>query len=330
MLRPGLGLGLAMSQGSDRHILAIDIGGTKIRAGVVTIRPSGDGDGEIDSEVSAVITIDTAPAPGQSVLDRVAELADRYGRVDAIGVGAAGVINNGRVVAATDLIPGWAGSDIAARLRQVQDVPVAVLGDAHAHGLAEARLGAGRKHPSTLAVAVGTGIGGAFVRAGEPELGDHGVAGHIGHILHPDSADLVCTCGRIGHIEPLASGTGLATAYTVQSGERVSGAEVARRAAAGEHLAVGILRRAGTALGGAVGSLANVLDPGIIVFTGSVTQAGSIWWDAVRAAYRDTALAPIEATPLVPGELGDSAPLLGAALFVQEHTAQSQGFTAQE
>ena len=312
---------MPLSPNPGGRTLALDIGGTKIRAAIVT-----------ECEVVEVETIGTRPEGGESVLDRVARLAARYRDVAAVGVAAAGVVNDGRVTSATDLIPGWAGADIAGRLGDELGVPVAVLGDAHAHGLAEARFGAGRGVASTLTVAVGTGIGGAYVEAGSPALGDHGVAGHLGPVLHPESVGLVCSCGRVGHLEPFASGTGIVDAYARGgdapsgaeiggTGEPVSGAEIARRCEVGEERAVRVITRAGSALGSAIGSIANVLDPGIIVFSGSVTAAGSAWWQSLRAGYLESAMTPVAHTPLVRGELGDHAPLLGAAAFVKENAA---------
>lgn len=297
-------------------VLALDIGGTKIRAGVVdSVAVQDTSDAATVSAVSDVAEVPTRPVEGETVLDRVAELAARYRGhgVGAVGVAAAGVIRDGHVVSATDLIPGWAGSDIAGRIRDTLGVEVTVLGDAHAHGVAEARFGAGRGHDSALVVAVGTGIGGAWVRHGVPAVGEHGVAGHLGHLTHPDAIGLHCSCGRTGHIEAFASGTGIAEGYVRAGGQALTGTEISARASSGEPRAVQVLAAAGHALGSTLGSLANVLDPGIIVMTGSVTGAGGPWWDQLRAGYRTAAMDPVADTALVPGVLGDTAPLLGAA-----------------
>lgn len=288
-------------------VLAIDIGGTKIRAGRVR-----------EGEVVDAVVIPTAPAASESVLDRITELASRFSGIERVGVAAAGVIVDGRVTHATDLIPNWAGSDIVSRLCETLGVPVAVLGDAHAHGLGEATFGAGRRLESILTVAVGTGIGGAVVEHGAPTRGSHGVAGHIGHVLHPASAQLICSCGRVGHIEALASGPGIAEEFGRRNGGTHSGREVAELAAAGDPRAIEVLQYTAAALGEVIGSLANVIDPSLVVLSGSVSAAGDRWWDALRRGYRASAMDAVARVNLVPGELGDHAPLLGAAAFASQ------------
>ncbi|WP_182170948.1 ROK family protein [Flaviflexus equikiangi] len=287
-------------------ILAIDIGGTKVRAGLVD-----------ENSTSLVRTIATAPGPGEtSIMPSILRLVGEYSGYSSIAVASAGVISEGRVVSATDLIPHWAGTDIAGELA-VTGVPVSVLGDVHAHGLGEAVYGAARGHHSSLTVGVGTGIGGAYVSHDGPMVGAHGVAGHIGHVSHADARDLTCSCGRTGHIEPLSSGTGMVEAYERLTGELVSGRELDQRAENGDQSAISVLSGGGFALGDVLGSLANTLDPGIIVISGSVSRSAAFWWPSLIAGYRSSAMDPVSATPLVRGELGDDAPLLGAASYAK-------------
>ena len=91
---------------------------------------------------------------------------------------------------------------------------------------------------------------------------------------------------------------------------------MAARAAAGEELARRTLTDSARALGECVGGMGNLIDPDVIVVSGSVVKAGPIWWDALRAGFADSALALVKPTPLVEGELGGAAPLIGAAAAV--------------
>lgn len=91
------------------------------------------------------------------------------------------------------------------------------------------------------------------------------------------------------------------------------GAEIDRRAAAGDEAAIGAEERAGRALGEVMGSMCNMLDPACVILSGSVAQCGPAWSDAVRAAFAEQAMPPVAATPVVGGELGGDAPLVGAA-----------------
>lgn len=285
-------------------ILSVDIGGTKIRVGLV--------------EGEQVVETCSAPTPaaegGVRLLEEVVKLAQRFSGYRGVAVASAGVIKDGVVASATDLIKGWTGTDIAAVLRDALGVPVTVLGDVHAHGMGEATLGAGRDFDSCLTVAVGTGIGGAFVEEGRLQRGSHSLGGHIGHMDAIEAAGLVCSCGRDGHIEPMASGSGVAACYEALTGESATGREIDQRARDGEEAAQKVLYGSARALGRLLGSVANMIDPGVIVLSGSMTRSGDAWWEALREGYAASAMSLAQNTPVLLGTLGDDAPLIGAAV----------------
>lgn len=288
--------------------LAFDIGGTKIRAGLVEAERVWD-----------VREIPTFIDEGEtSILPSIIRLAQRYEGMERIAVAAAGVVRDGVITSATDLIPAWAGTDLEGEIRRAFGLPVGVLGDVHAHGVGEAAHGAARDHATSLTVGVGTGIGGAFIRHRKPATGANGVAGHVGHITHGAAKGLLCSCGRTGHIEPLASGTGLCQQYERATGELISGRELDARASGGDTIAIGTLETGGFALGEVLGSLANALDPGIIIVSGSVARSKEFWWPAVKEGFTSSAMDPVSGTDLVPGQLGDAAPLIGAAVFAKD------------
>ncbi|WP_026460877.1 ROK family protein [Schaalia suimastitidis] len=285
-------------------LLSIDIGGTKIRAGLV------EGDTVLDST-----TVPTPASQGaHAVMDAVVAMGKAYSGYDGIAVACAGVIANGTVISATDILPGWTGTPVAQRLSTAYGLPVTVLGDVHAHGMGEASLGAGTGYESSLTVAVGTGIGGAFVDAGRLHTGAHHLAGHIGHMATGYATGLLCSCGRYGHIEPLASGSGVMDRYEAAGGQRLSGRQIDERAQEGETLAQDILYGSARGLGEVLGSVANLLDPAVIILSGSMTRSGRAWWDALAQGYAQSAMDLAQKTPLVVGTLGDNAPLLGAAV----------------
>ena len=271
----------------------------------------------------------TAAAGAPAVLQRLVDLASsqlaELGAVDAIGVGSAGVVDSaqGMIVSSTDFIPGWTGQRLADALHKVQTAPVTVVNDVVAHGLGETHYGAGVGYSRVLSVGVGTGIGGALIVDGQPVFGAHDVAGHIGHVMHPLGRGVPCSCGTAcGHIEPVASGTGLATLYAMRCGDATTtianGRDVCELAEAGEPLAISVLTEAGHALGEALGGAANLIDPDVIVISGSVTNAGAVWWEALRAGFEDSALQRTRTIPLVEGVLGGNAPLIGAAAAARQ------------
>lgn len=337
-----------MSGGAQPTYLAFDIGGTKVASGFVTL-PTAAGDAPVVTGRCSIPT--EAARGGDDLKSRIVALAMRQLEqaaaedvtIAGIGIAAAGVPDSetGVIVAATDILPGWRGQRIYDAFANVTNLPVRMIGDVEAHGLGEASYGAGRGKGVVLSIGVGTGIGGAIVVDGGLFTGAHGVAGHAGHVPSALGRGFLCSCGtREGHIEPVASGTGLKNLYNrrleeahagadaadaaVEAGGDVpepvsSGADVAARAAAGEPLACAVLADSARALGECIGGMGNLVDPDVIVVSGSVVKAGPIWWDALRDGFAESALALVKPTPLVEGALGGDAPLIGAAAAVRQY-----------
>ncbi|WEV64933.1 ROK family protein [Bifidobacterium sp. ESL0732] len=329
-------------------ILAFDIGGTKIASGLVTL-PKTNGAGTTDSSDGSNRQIDKQPGVilsakiptlagrgGDDIISRLVKFTQEQLREckqcgitpDAIGIGSAGVVDSstGTILTATNLIPGWAGQHLADALEKTTGLPVHVIGDVGAHGLGEAKYGAGRGYNSVLSVGVGTGIGGAFIEDWKLCEGSHYAAGNIGHMPHPLGLGIRCSCGAKGHIEPVASGTGLATLYnrmkdlilTDDEKNKVpalsNGKEVSDLASSGDPTAIAVIQTSAHALGECIGGACNLMDPEVVVVSGSVTQAGLLWFNPLLEGFKDSALPAIRDTPLLQGSLGNEAPLIGAAV----------------
>lgn len=325
-------------------VLLLDIGGTKVAGGIAHYS-AGSGVAEAKPTITSLQKIPThASRGGADVAARIATFAasqiaaarDQGLAITGIGVASAGVVDPHarRITYANELMPGWTGTELGKILHQATSLPVEMLNDVHAHALGEATWGAGKNNTSALVVAVGTGIGGGFVHRpnGAPEVlfGGHNVAGHVGHFPHPLAAPFDCSCGRRGHVESVAAGTGLTRLYNhlltsagPQAGSlprATNGAEVSGFAAAGNAVARQALSQAGRALGETLGALANSVDPAVIILSGSMTHAGEQWWDGVQHGYRAQAMDPLLETPVVLGSLGSQAPLLGALSHLINHT----------
>lgn len=326
--------------------LAFDIGGTKIAYGLVTLPESACSKNIADAADTATANIADAAGcvipsvqeygsipteaskGGESIKNRLVELAkqilekaQKNGKtINGIGIAAAGVPNSktGEIVAATDILPGWRGQRIYDAFKSITDLPVYMIGDVGGHGLGEAIYGAGRGKSIVLSVGIGTGVGGAIIINGKLFTGAHSVAGHAGHVVSDLGVGFECSCGtHAGHIEPVASGTGLATLYNhnlpagVQKAE--NGYEVCVYANEGQPHAKETLAKSAKALGECIAGMANLIDPDVIVLSGSVVEAGNIWWDSMRAGFEDSALDLVKSTPIFKGKLGGTAPLIGAA-----------------
>lgn len=312
-------------------ILAFDIGGTKIASGVVQL-PSDDSG---RPKITLQDEIPTRPSEGG---DKVRERLIRFAasqlesakldglEIEGIGIAAAGVPDSttGEIISATDILPGWRGQQLYAAFAEITDLPVYMVGDVIAHGIGEAHYGAGRGSRKLLSIGVGTGIGGAIIIDGDPYLGAHGVAGHAGHMTSPLGQGFLCSCGSTeGHIEPVASGQGLANLYNRRAGRQLvsSGAQVAQLAQEGDKLATSTLSDSAEALGACIGGMANLIDPDGIVISGSVTKAGPVWWNALQKGFSHSALPLLSRILLVDGNLGGQAPLIGAAVAAHRHIA---------
>lgn len=295
-------------------VAAIDIGGTKIGAGLICTE-SGDITQFEDISTPARDGSGAVCAAAAQQLRKILET----GRAEAIGISTAGIVDtdSGVITSATDLIKNWAGTKLKNYFQNVCALPIFVLNDVHAHALGEAKWGVGKDYRSILSVAVGTGMGGAFVQDGHLLQGAHFAAGHIGHIVHPLAKGLECSCGGFSHIETVASGSGQVRFYNKGIPSALSpassGKEISNRAAQGEEYAQKILKETAHALGQVLGGLCNCFDPHAIILSGSVTRSGGEWLEQVRVGYSEIALPPMRSTPLLKGTLGSAAPLLGAS-----------------
>ena len=314
-------------------VIGVDIGGTKTAAGIVdaagTVHAANSRPTPATAGAAAILA--TAVALVESLLARARAAGLQP---VAVGIGSAGVIDarDGSVVSATDSLTGWAGTPLAAHLSRAAGLPAFAVNDVHAHNLGEQWQGASAGAESSLLVAVGTGVGGSLIVAGAPQRGARAVAGHVGHIASPyayddDGRALPCSCGRAGHVEAIASGPSIARLYRRSGGtDALTAREISVLAAAGDPVALRALTVGATAAGQAVGGLANVLDPDVVVIGGGVSAAGDLWWTPFLAALRSELMDPLTGLPVLPAVLGSNAALVGAAklafdrIKVQEET----------
>lgn len=305
-----------------RHVIGLDLGGTKTAGAVV------DGDGRIVSSSTVATPAQAGPdavlaAAAGLVASLRADALDAGVAVDALGIGAAGVIDSSRgaVVSATDAIRGWGGTELTAELTRRTGLPATAINDVHAHALGECWLGAGAGVPSVLFIGMGTGVGGSYVLNGECVEGASFTAGHVGHFASPFAYEagtfengLPCSCGGAGHVEAVASGPGIFSLFSRLGGVEAEDTRgVYRLAAAGHPIAAEALRRGATAAGSAIGGLANILDPHVVVVGGGLAFAGELWWDAMEQAARREFLRPLAGLPVVPAQLAETAAIRGAA-----------------
>ncbi|MFC0450057.1 ROK family protein [Rhodococcus jostii] len=287
--------------------LALDIGGTKIAAGLV------DADGTVPRPA-------TTPTPATGVADACAALLREVAgtaTITSVGIACAGPVDTVAGSASPINIAEWSGG--FGLVDAVQDlfpgVPARLAMDGAAAALGEHHHGAGRGVPDLLSLVVSTGIGGGVVLGGRIATGRTGNAGHIGHLVVPGGTE-PCTCGGVGCLETVASGPSSVRWARAHGWRGTTGVELARAAADGDDVAVAALDRAGTALGQAIASAAALLDVDLAVIGGGFAQAGPPLWDPMRrAAARHARLSFVANLRVVPAELGASGTLVGAGVL---------------
>ncbi|HVE93262.1 MAG TPA: ROK family glucokinase [Actinomycetota bacterium] len=306
--------------------IGIDLGGTKIAAGVV-------------DELGRVVRSERMP----SDLDDAAELEravrDLVGRLDApdaaaVGVGAAGIVDfeSGRYLYG----PNTGLRDVPMREVVAGAVgrPVVVDNDANCAAWAEHRFGAGKGTRHFICVTLGTGVGGGIVIDGRPYRGAHGGAAEIGHMLADPDGPL-CGCGRLGCWEQFASGRALERMAREELGAGATGAlaavgagslrgeTVTRAARDGDEVAVRIVNRLAEWIGWGFASLVNVFDPERIAVGGGLAREWDLLADRAVRAMRERVEAP-DYRPLpdiVAAELGGEAGMVGAGWMALERLA---------
>jgi glucokinase len=288
-------------------VIGLDVGGTKIRSGIV------DRDGNVleDHEVASP---DGGEAEVLAALDEAVEaLLDD--RVAAIGYGIPANLERGtgRILWATNLP--LTDVDLITRSRTRFGLPVGIENDASAAALAEWRLGVGRGVSNLLMLTLGTGVGGGIVVDGN--LFRSWV--ELGHFVVQEGGR-ECTCGGRGHLEVLASGSAADGAAIELYGPGADAHVLVDRAKGGEGAARDALARMGHSLGAAIGSLVNVFDPELVVVGGGFgAAAGELILGPAREVARREAIYPADRKlSLVAAELGAEAGLAGAGLVAFE------------
>lgn len=294
-------------------VIGVDIGGTSTH--VIACTP------ELD--VVATRTFATPAKAGDGAMLTAAADAVKHivseteGDLTSIGVGAAGVIDHasGLVAVASDSFVGWTGTPVAQILSDRFGVPVSVDNDVNAFVTGEVAVGAARGYDSVLGITLGTGVGGALWSGGALIRGAHGAAGEIGHI--PGFGDGICTCGRRGHLETIASGLSIARRYGdlrgTGDGAGLSARAVAAAAHSGDELAEQSFREAGDAIARGILMAAGLVDVETVVVGGGVSRS----WNLLKPSIdgRLAAEPPISGHPVtvLQSGLGSRAVALGAA-----------------
>lgn len=318
------------------QMLGIDLGGTKVLAGVV--------DTKSGKVISTAKKRSRAEHTGDDIVGRLIEAGrealkgNGKNGIDAVGIGVAGQIDRkSGVVLNAPNIGGLRNYKLAQVVEKEFGKPVKLFNDVEAGAAGEAAFGAGKGHKNFMVVFVGTGIGGSIYLDGKPYSGHTGTAGEIGHTTI-DFNGRVCGCGGLGHLEAYASRT--AIVRTILSGlhagrpsvlseiapnanpEDPGGSGIRSGALAdalsqGDELTTEMITMGARYLAGGLSSVINLYNPHLIILGGGLIQAVDLFFGVAASHARQESLPlPRRDVNIVKASLGDNSGIVGAAHLV--------------
>ena len=312
-----------------RPVLAFDIGGTKIAAGVVD--PAGD-------VLSFAVEPTHAERGPEDGVQRLFELGRRvvagagigWDEIGAVGIGCGGPLDAERgVLVAPPHLPGWNDVPVAELAERAFGRPAVLENDATAAAAGEHRCGAGVGTRHLVYLTISTGVGGGAVLDGRLYRGVMGNGAELGHVAVDFDGRSCPGCGRSGCLEAYVSGTSIAArarealeedgASSLAELGEFTAADVAAAARAGDAVAQRVWDETTAMLASGVVSIVNVFEPEVVVLGGGVSQEGEQLLAPVRESVRATAISPAgRAARIVQSPLGDRVGVVGAAAVAYE------------
>ncbi len=306
-----------------KALIGIDLGGTNIKVGLVSLEGELLGEKRAPTNVAAGAKAATDSMVGLS-RQLLAENDLAAEDVGACGIGSPGPLNTQTgCIVKTPNLQGWDGAPIAPPVGEALGVPCFLEGDGNAACWGERWVGAGRGVDDMLMITLGTGVGGGVILRGELVRGIDDTGGHIGHFpVEPGGAE--CGCGRKGCLEAYASANGTVRRFreAVNRGEEtglklsdeLSARSIFEAAEGGDTLSRRIIELTGWYVGIVLGGLANVLNPQLCCVAGGMINAGEMLFGPMRQSCREHSLAAAgERLRIVPAQLGEPAGVIGAA-----------------
>lgn len=306
-----------------RTIMAIDIGGTQLRAAAYK-------QGQIPPLAQKKVqTKASEPNAFGRLVSLIEDIWPKNEKVDAIGVSSPGPLDSHTgIIMVTPNIKEWRDFPITSKLTEHFGVPSYLDNDANLAGLAEWKFGAGRGHHNVLYLTVSTGVGGGVIIDDHLLQGYHGLAAELGHTTVQADGPL-CGCGQRGHLESFSSGTGIEhfVADQLKAGresilhpnKKNSAHDISEAAKLGDALSIEAYQVAGKYLGIGVANFLHTFDPSIVIFGGGVSQSGPLLFDSFEKSLKEHVIHPryLEGLVITRAELKDDAGLLGACALAE-------------
>ncbi len=316
-----------MAKNEAIWVVGVDLGATKIAAGLVTP----------ENEIVKKLYVETGVGQGpQAVVERIANCVEQLqaalpaqARMAAIGVCCPGPLDHATgMVLDPPNMTGWVDVPLQKMLEARLGLPAPIEHDAKTAALGEFYFGAGRDSNDMIFIVVGTGVGAAIIINGQLYRGPTNSAGEVGHIT-VDMNGPACSCGSNGCLEGFVAGPDLvdrfreaAEAQNVALPAEIEGVMVAELAAQGQPQALQVFEKAGQALGAGIAAMAHLFDISLYIIGGSVVKAGDLLLRPTREAVRYRAFDSIGSrVTVVASPLGDEAAILGMAQVARKQLA---------
>ncbi|GGZ54017.1 glucokinase [Streptomyces inusitatus] len=303
--------------------IGVDIGGTKIAAGVV-------------DEEGAILETHTVPTPAtpSGIVDAIRAAVAGAGEghdIEAVGIGAAGYVDDKRATVIFAPNIDWRHEPLKDKVEQRTGLPVVVENDANAAAWGEYRFGAGQGHEDVICITLGTGLGGGIIIGNKLRRGRFGVAAEFGHIrVVPDG--LLCGCGSQGCWEQYASGRALVRYARQRAGatpenarillglgdgtsDGIEGKHISAAARQGDPVAIDSFRELARWAGAGLADLASLFDPSAFIVGGGVSDEGELVLDPIRKSFRRRLIGSQwrPHAQVLAARLGNRAGMVGAA-----------------
>lgn len=288
-------------------IVGIDIGGTMIKYGLLSLEGEILESGETATEASKGVEV---------LFEKLCTIVEGYSKEEIAGIAVSGTgqIDGsiGKVIGGNEIIPGWIGTNLVERLEKRFNLPAVLENDVNCAALGEKWLGAGKGQNDFVCLTIGTGIGGGVVLNGDIFRGDTCVAAEFGHI-QIEKNGVQCLCGKKGCYERYASATALVRMAKERTGEELNGKEIFDREKAGEPVFIQLVKDWVDYFTDGLSTIIYIFNPALVIVGGGVTKQGDYLLDKIyKSIDSKIGINYKKNLSIKFAELGNNAGMLGA------------------
>lgn len=288
-------------------IVGIDIGGTMIKYGLLSLEGQILESGEVATEASKGVEV---------LFGKLCDIVEKYSHeeIGGIAVSGTGQIDGsiGKVIGGNEIIPGWIGTNLVEKLEKKFNLPAVLENDVNCAALGEKWLGAGKGQDNFVCLTIGTGIGGGIVLNRDIFRGDTCVAGEFGHIQVVKDG-VQCLCGKKGCYERYASATALLRMAKERTGLDLNGKEIFDREKAGEPVFVQLIKDWVDYFTDGLSTIIYIFNPPLAVIGGGVTKQGDYLLNKISESLENKLGINYKKNLCIKfAELGNNAGMLGA------------------